>query len=127
MVTALDPDFERALDEAHSYVRHNARSTSVDAADAALPKSGTQRRKVYDFIAEQGERGATDAEIIAGLDMAHQSVGPRRLELLEAGLIRDSIQRRLTPTGQPAIVWVTTDRSTNHPAYGHAFADHEVA
>lgn len=105
----LDPEFERALDEAHAYIRRDARPTSRAAARAALPNTGTKRRKVFDFIRLQGDHGATDAEIIAGLGMAHQSVGPRRLELLEAGLIAPADKQRATPTGVMAMVWVVPE------------------
>lgn len=120
MTWGLDPSFLDALDalgrvveaskaqvseEPHTYVRHNARGTSAAAAAAALPKSGTRRRQVYDFIWDQGIHGATDDEIILGLGIGHQSVGPRRLELVEQGHIEDSGERRLTIGGNPAIVW----------------------
>ena len=44
-------------------IAQNAQSTSVAAAMKALPRTGSMRRKVYEYIVGQGLRGATDQEI----------------------------------------------------------------
>lgn len=80
--------------------------TSVTAAKRVETKAGTDRRKVYDFIRERGEQGATDSEIQIGLDMTGDSERPRRWELLKAKYIRDSGKKRETPAGNPAVVWI---------------------
>lgn len=87
-------------------VRKNAHETELDAAGRALPRSGTQRRKVYDYLVSSG--GATDEEVQIALGINHNSQTPRRLELVEAGLVVDSGQRRATISGASAIVWKVT-------------------
>lgn len=75
--------------------------TSIAAAISVMPRTGTQRRKVLDHIDRCGYEGATDAELQAALDLSGNSERPRRIELVDAGLIVDSGRRR---AGH--IVWV---------------------
>ena len=82
------------------------RETSRAAAQAILPKTGTLRRKVYDFIAWNRGFGATDGEIQATLNMAGSTERPRRKELEDAGWVRDSGRTRKTGSGHDAIVWL---------------------
>jgi len=65
--------------------------------------SGMQRR-VYDFIRDHGEQGATDEECQRGLAMNPSSQRPRRGELAEAGLIVES-GTRPTSSNRRATVW----------------------
>lgn len=95
------------LDFKHAYLSINARGTSREAADKALGRSGSQRRRVYEFIVSTG--GATDEELAEALGMNPSSVRPRRLELITAGFIRESGRTRKTASGTPAIVWVEND------------------
>lgn len=88
----------------HAYL--GKKQTSRDAAKSILPKTGTQRARVFDYIVSRETFGATDEEICQALEMNPSSVRPRRLELLEANLIELSPQRRLTSSGQKAIVWI---------------------
>ena len=63
----------------------------------------------YDFIASQGEYGATSSEIeqaYPGRQM-HQRAG----YLERKGLVYDSGEKRRTPSGRRAIVW----RARQHP------------
>lgn len=92
--------------------------TSHDAAMSMLPSAGTLRRRVYDFLHESGSvveahamgevlilGGAIDEEIEEALDLKHQTASARRRELVLAGLVRDSGQRRRTSSGRRAVVW----------------------
>ena len=63
-------------------------------------------------IAAAGGEGRTDDELIVDLDLPHQSVGPRRLELVEGDWIEDSGRRRRTRTGAEAIVWILSESGT---------------
>jgi transcription initiation factor IIE alpha subunit len=81
----------------------NARFTSIAAAWSMLPKSGSQRRKVYDAILEAD--GLTDEEIETATGLTGNSVRPRRYELLQDGLIEASGETRKTKQGNAAIVW----------------------
>lgn len=79
--------------EPHVFIANNAKETSRDAAQKVLPKSGTQRAKVYDAIKAAGESGLTDAEVLLHVRINGNSIRPRRLELVEQGLIEAAGQR----------------------------------
>lgn len=83
--------------------------TSRLAAEAIKPNAGTLRAMVYDYIKSRGESGATDAEMQDALDMRPQTQTPRRIELLQAGLIKNSGAHRPTPRGRKASVWVAAN------------------
>lgn len=98
---------DRLEQEPHAYVRADARRTSVNAAAAALPRSGTQRRRVLDAIvaaAANGRHGACDVELSRHLQLGLNSVRPRRLELVEAGLVADTGRTRVHD-GREHVVW----------------------
>ena len=86
------------------YQKHSP--TSKAAAHAIEPKSHTLRRKVLDFIKVAPRYGATDEEIQIALEMEGSTERPRRIELLEQGLIKDSGKTRETRKGRQATVWV---------------------
>ena len=44
-------------------IANNAQRTSIAAAEKVLPRTGSLKRKVYEYILKQGLRGATDYEI----------------------------------------------------------------
>lgn len=87
-------------------VRRNAPDTSREAARRIAPNIGTQLAAVLGFIESRRELGATDAEISLGVCIPIQSVNPRRGTLAGLGLIVLNGDRRLTPNGCPARVWV---------------------
>jgi hypothetical protein len=66
-----------------------------------MPRTGTQRRRVLDYITQCDDHGATDLEMQHALSLAGNSQRPRRIELVGAGLIVDSGRRR-----RGHIVWV---------------------
>lgn len=90
-------------------VPHNGSQTSRDAAERIAPVASAQAARVLVFIAQQGDDGATDHEVQNALGMTGDSERPRRWSLQRAGLIRDSGQRRQSPAGRAAIVWIATD------------------
>lgn len=85
---------------------HSGSQTSRDAAEAIKPSAATLRHKVLCYIAEQGDHGATDAEVQEALGMAGNTQRPRRQELETMKLIRKSNKTRPTPSGRQAVVWV---------------------
>lgn len=87
-----------------------APDTQREAAIAVYPRTGTDRRRVLDWIATQGARGATDEEIVEALRMPANTERPRRNELLNDGWIVDSGERRRTSTGTDAAAWVLSER-----------------
>ena len=81
--------------------------TSQIAAQRVLPRTGTKRKTVYDLIYLEGARGLCDHEIEQITGWLHQSASSIRNGLMNDGWIKDSGQRRKTPQGNGAIVWVT--------------------
>jgi len=88
--------------------RHSA--TSVEAAQAIEPRAATLRRRVLDYLRECGDRGATRQEVEAALGMSGNTVRPRVCELMEMGLVQETTETRLTPSGRRAFVLVATTR-----------------
>jgi hypothetical protein len=86
------------------YVRGS--ETSLEAAIAAEPRAGTQRRRVLDLLREYPVTGLADHEMQNLLGMNPSTQRPRRIELVEAGLVKDSGRHRLTDSGKRAVVWV---------------------
>jgi hypothetical protein len=82
--------------------------TSVDAAEQIEPRAATLRRHVFMLLSMKGMYGATDEEMQNDLNMNGSTQRPRRVELLQAGLIRDSGRTRRTRSGRAAVVWVVT-------------------
>ena len=78
--------------------------TSFDAALDIEPARETLRDRVMRHIATTG--GATDIEIAEALGLAENTARPRRYELEKNGSIIDSGERRRTPSGRAAIVWM---------------------
>ncbi len=93
------PDLFDAPAQAHS-------ATSVESAQAIEPCSQTLRAYVLTHIRSMGDHGATDEAIQRALDMNPSTQRPRRIELVAAGLVRDSGQTRRTASGRSAVAWV---------------------
>ena len=93
-------------------VRTDHPDTAREAAAMVAPRIGTQRRKVYDFIASTGVAGATDIEIQTSLGMGGNTERPRRVELVDQGLISDSGRRRMHG-GRRHIVWMTAPAASH--------------
>lgn len=78
--------------------------TSVKAAWTASIKANKGRRIALQALVES-EDGLTDAELHAVTGWQLNSIGKRRTELRDMGLVVDSGRRRTTPSGSSAIVW----------------------
>lgn len=102
-----------------NYVRPGKTHTSHAAARNALPKSGTQRRRILDALLDAHKLtggGATDPELSRHLSIEMNSVRPRRGELVEMLLVEDSGRTR-THNGSEHTVWRCTN--TALAALGH--------
>jgi len=84
--------------------------TSREAAGRIAPVTGELRRRVYDFIRERGQEGATDEEMQVALDMGPSTQRPRRVELVRGGFVIDSGRTRLTKSGRKAVVWIVANK-----------------
>jgi hypothetical protein len=80
-------------------------ATSAKAARLVEPRTGTQRAKILTWLVEHN--GATDYQLAVSLGLLDSSTRPRRLELVQAGYVRDSgIVRE--HYGSPWSVWEAT-------------------
>ncbi len=86
--------------------RTRMKSTSIAAYRNLGPESRTQAARILARIIEAGAHGMTDEEGGIALSIKPQSYTPRRGELEEAGLVRDSGMKRPTSSGCAAMVWV---------------------
>jgi hypothetical protein len=82
----------------HTLPPHQRHSdTSTAAAEAIRPDAGRLRQFVFEAIWGRGELGATDEELQELLDMPANTQRPRRVELVDAGRVRDSGRRPADP------------------------------
>ena len=80
-------------------------TTSHEAAHDATPLSGRHRRIALAALRYAGSYGMTDFELAAATGIQQTSIGVRRKELVRAGFVEATEQRRLSPSGSSAIVW----------------------
>ena len=85
--------------------------TSEEAANSIAKKAPSMRTLVLAEIKNAGDSGLTDAEIESVLRMRHQTASARRRELVLAGLVIDSGERRVGASGRKAAVWVWSKSS----------------
>lgn len=93
------------IDTQSVIIANNAQRTSIQAAWKALPKSGSMRRKVYEYILFQGLRGATDQEIERALHIDGNTIRPTRISLVRDGFIIDTGTTRKNDHNNECIVW----------------------
>lgn len=85
-------------------------STSLSAAIAIEASANSLRGRTYRMLVRRGSNGATDHEIqhLSGMNPSTQR--PRRIELVERGLVKDSGITRPTPSGRSAVVWIAVSQ-----------------
>ena len=89
----------------------NPQPTSVKAALAVFPKSGTQRYRILAAVVAADGAGLTDAQIQAKTGISESSERPRRGELVEGGWLEDTgVTREYGGHGE-AIVWALTEKA----------------
>lgn len=91
------------------YRKNSPPGTSDRAALMIAEHAPSLRERILATIRESGPKGLTDDEGEAMLGIIAQTYTPRRGELRQMGLIRDSGERRLTRAQRPAAVWVATE------------------
>lgn len=87
--------------------RNTDPDTSHEAAQSFLAGKATDRRLVL-LTHARFDQGLTDFELAALLNRQQTSVGKRRGELRDYGLIEATAARRNSPSASPAIVWRIT-------------------
>jgi hypothetical protein len=92
---------------------HNVRTTdpetSYRAAFSHLGRRTAQRYRVYLAIVAGGPRGLTDYDVVDRTGIQLNSANKRRGELRDHDLVCDSGERRRTPSGSLAIVWIAVE------------------
>jgi hypothetical protein len=102
---------ERRLPLSSGYTapRQRHSSTSIEAGDSIIAALGKLQARVLYYV-QACDRGATDEEMQANMDMGPNTQRPRRVELMQQGLIYDSGQTRPTKSGRNAHVWTMSRR-----------------
>lgn len=97
--------------QAITEVRPAARSTDPATSRAAARRTTANdgQRAALAALAAAGPAGLNDFELAARTGRKPTSIGVRRKELLRAGLVASTGQRRPSDTGSPAMVWAITD------------------
>lgn len=109
-----DPELPALHDFFHGCVRSEPPAqghsqTSTAAGAAIKPDRNRLRNRVLAFLRGCGSYGATDEEVQERLAMNPSTQRPRRVELVEAGLVVDSGQTRLTKAGRKATIWTAAE------------------
>ena len=94
-----------SIDRNTGAIAKNAQRTSVAAALSALPRTGTIRRKVYEYFLDRGLRGATDQEVEIALQLSGNTLRPTRGSLVKDGYLIDTGTTRKNYNQQDCIVW----------------------
>lgn len=85
-------------------VRTSDPDTSKEAAAGATLNAATLRARCLEALRAHAD-GLTDFELAAHVGSQQTSAGKRRGELVAQGLVRNSGNRRPSPSGAAAIVW----------------------
>jgi hypothetical protein len=85
------------------------RETSRRAAREIEPALSRLQQLVLKALRDAGPRGLADFEICAATGIRESTMRPRRHELVRAGLVADSGERRRTPAGRYSTVWILAD------------------
>jgi hypothetical protein len=83
-------------------------SHSDTSRDAARSKQGDKKNemsRVFWHLVNCADHGATDEEVQHALGMIGSTERPRRVELMDGGIVVDSGGRRPTMSGRSATVW----------------------
>lgn len=88
----------------HSNDSPSPDEVSLEGALATLRNITDQHHRIYNYILEHG--GSTDDELEVALGISHSSIAARRRELVLKGLLKDSLETRITRRNRKAIVWV---------------------
>lgn len=90
-------------------IARNAQRTSRAVAEKVLPRTGTLRRKVYEYFVSRGLYGATDEEAQEALRIDGNTMRPTRGSLVKDGYLIDTRTTRKNPKGHDCIVWRTAE------------------
>jgi uncharacterized membrane protein len=69
-------------------------ATSAAAAEAVEPRRGSQRANILEALRLAGGTGLTRTEIAQAVDLSENTVRPRVLELVDDGLVAETVRER---------------------------------
>lgn len=102
--------FEEEARRHHPLPAVQTSNTSLGAADSITAmRAQRDRDRIFAAIRGQGTEGFTDEEGSQATWIGPSTYRPRRIELVRAGLIRDSGETRATASGRSAVVWIAAD------------------
>jgi len=84
------------------------RATSIEAQRKAAPRMSSHKARVYQFLVDRMDQGATDQEMQFALKMSGDTLRPTRGKLLKENFIYDSGKTRKNENGNDCIVWVAS-------------------
>ena len=84
------------------------RATSIQAQIKAAPRMSSHKARVYQFLVDRMDQGATDQEMQFALKMSGDTLRPTSGKLLKENLIYDSGKTRKNENGNDCIVWVVS-------------------
>lgn len=85
--------------------RRSDPETSHQAARRVTSRAATHRQIALDALIDAGEHGLTDFELAHKVGIQQTSIGVRRHELEDRGLVVWAGTYRPSPSGSPARVW----------------------
>jgi len=84
------------------------KATSIEAQRKSAPRMSSHKARVYQFLIDRMEQGATDQEMQFALKMSGDTLRPTRGKLLKENFIYDSGKTRKNENGNDCIVWVVS-------------------
>lgn len=88
-------------------------ATSVAAAMSVVDRTGAMRERVLAYLKAR-EGGATDEEMQDALGMNPNTQRPRRIELVQAGLVV-GVGTGTTRSGRSATTWFASEKAPTKP------------
>ncbi|MCO8124495.1 hypothetical protein NHH03_22340 [Stieleria sp. TO1_6] len=85
-----------------------AKATKAAAYADAKPKMPERRQQALELLANAGDDGLTRHQLADEMDIPLSSACPLALQILRAQLAVETGEKRLTPMGKPAAVFVIT-------------------
>lgn len=83
---------------------HNHTATSIAAAEHAQSGAAVARQRILDAIRAAGVHGLTREQVEAATGIPGNTVRPRVRELIQRGHIEEAGERRMTKSGDKAMV-----------------------
>lgn len=87
-------------------------TTSREAAQSIAPRLPALQQRVLDYF-KSNQEGATDEMLIDALHLNASTLRPRRIELVQQGLLKDSGRYATGRSNRRATVWVLNERQSD--------------